>query len=247
MVRTTPWRLWRRHPSGSATATRSSPRWSNGFLPGGALVDIGGGNGGVALRLQAAGVEVILVEPGPAGARHAARRGVETVICSTLETAGFPEHSIPAAGLFDVLEHIEDDVAFLGGLREHMKSDGRLYLTVPAGQRLWSGEDDYAGHHRRYSEASLRAVLGQAGFRAEYSSYCFSLLPAPIFLMRALPSRMGLGRDAAPSRADFERDHLAGGGLLARLLEQALSIELRRIASGGRVPAGSSCLVVARA
>lgn len=82
------------------------------FSPPGAVFDIGGGNGFVALGIKNAGREVVLVEPGPEGVRNARVRGLTTIICSTLEDAGFLKHTIPAIGIFDVLEHVEDDTAF---------------------------------------------------------------------------------------------------------------------------------------
>ncbi len=45
---------------------------------------------------------------------------------------------IGAIGLFDVLEHIENEAGFLKQLREVLKTGGRLYLTVPAFRWLWS-------------------------------------------------------------------------------------------------------------
>ena len=46
----------------------------------GPIFDIGGGNGFVAKGLLIAGLEVVLVEPGPAGAMNAKKRGVPHVI-----------------------------------------------------------------------------------------------------------------------------------------------------------------------
>ena len=77
------------------------------FRPQGTIVDIGGGNGFVAGKLVQAGFPTVVVEPGETGARNAARRGVTTVICATLEAAHFRAASVPAACVFDVLEHIE--------------------------------------------------------------------------------------------------------------------------------------------
>src|SRR5512142_1308788 len=72
------------------------------FPPPGVVLDVGGGNGYVALGLQRAGFAVALVEPGWQGVQNARVRGVETLICSTLEDAGFRPGSVPAVGLFDV-------------------------------------------------------------------------------------------------------------------------------------------------
>jgi hypothetical protein len=60
--------------------------------------------------------------------------------------------------LCDVLEHIEDHVAFLHGLVTLMKPGASLLLTVPADPRLWSPHDEVYGHFRRYTRSTLAAV-----------------------------------------------------------------------------------------
>src|SRR5690606_21548140 len=127
--------------------------------PGGPIFDIGGGNGFVARGLAAAGFPAVVIEPGPTGARNAQARGLSPVVCAALDDAGFLPGSVPAAGLFDVLEHIEDDLGAMATLSALLPPGGRVYLTVPAYQWLWSSEDELGGHHRRYTRASLaRAV-----------------------------------------------------------------------------------------
>ncbi|MCB0332599.1 MAG: class I SAM-dependent methyltransferase, partial [Bdellovibrionales bacterium] len=126
------------------------------FAPNGAIYDIGGGNGFVSLGMKDAGFDVVLVEPGVSGALNGKKRGLETVVCSTLQDAQFAPHSLPAVGIFDVLEHIEDDVAFLQMIRAALRPDGKLYLTVPAYQWLWSQEDVYAQHYKRYTISQLK-------------------------------------------------------------------------------------------
>ncbi len=160
------------------------------FPPQGAIFDIGGGNGFVASALMKAGFETVLVEPGP-GAFNALRRQIPVVIQATLQDAGFHPGSLPAAGLFDVLEHIEDDAQFLQSLAMQMRSGGRLYLTVPAGMWLWSAVDEDSGHYRRYSLPALHMLLEKSGFEVEFASYFFRAMVVPIFLFRALPSRLG--------------------------------------------------------
>jgi SAM-dependent methyltransferase len=63
--------------------------------------------------------------------------------------------------LFDVLEHIDDEDRFLESVRFHLAPGGSLIVNVPAGQWLSSPYDQAAGHKRRYSPASLRAVGGR--------------------------------------------------------------------------------------
>lgn len=143
------------------------------FPPAGFIADIGAGNGYVSLGLQSAGFETIVVEPGPHGIANARTRGLGPLVRATLHDAGFLPGSLPAAGLFDVLEHINDDTGVLGLLHDVITPDGRLYVTVPAFQSLWSSEDELAGHHRRYTIDSLGAQLSAAGFRTEFVTYFF--------------------------------------------------------------------------
>jgi SAM-dependent methyltransferase len=119
-----------------AAAVQQFPPHENG-----PIFDIGGGNGFVSLGLMRAGFESILVEPGPSGASNGKARGVPTVICATTSGAGFKRSSLPAIGLFDVIEHIDNDLDFLKSMRKLLQPSGRLYATVPAYSALWSLED----------------------------------------------------------------------------------------------------------
>jgi SAM-dependent methyltransferase len=211
---------------------------------GGAIVDVGRGNGVVALALQQAGFPVVLVEPGSAGAHHARRRGVRQVVCATTGSAGFLPRTLPAVGLFDVVEHIEDEVAFLQGIRRLTEPGGRLYLTVPAWPWLWSREDDDAGHVRRHTPASIRAAVQAAGFQVDFATCIFRPLPWPILVRRVLPFRLGLTRTRADA-GQVARDHAVDGGLAARVLGWLLHAELGRLAALRPMRFGGSCLVVA--
>jgi len=216
------------------------------FPPEGTFFDIGGGNGYVAQAIQDAGWEVVLVEPGHAGAQNARKRGIRQVVQATLGDAHFLPATLPAVGLFDVIEHIEDDRKFLQEVHGFLKANGRIYITVPAFQTLWSHEDEEAGHWRRYTLRSLSDTLTASGFQIEFATYIFGFLPFGILLLRALPFRFGI----APKRTAEERmriDHQVGGKLQTKALAYLMERELRRLASGRMSRIGGSCLVVARA
>lgn len=213
------------------------------FPAGEPLLDIGAGNGFVARALEDAGVATIALEPGPEGARAARDRGLPAVVCASLEGAGFRADALPAAGLFDVLEHVEDHGGFLVAIRRLLRPGGRLFVSVPALPALWSAEDRYAGHFRRYRERDLRQVLAASGFTVEWTSYLFAPLVPAVFLLRALPSRFGLRRVQAERLA---RQHRAGSSPLGAGLARLLAREEQRLAAGGRVAVGTSCLAVAQ-
>ncbi len=214
----------------------------NIFPPAGTVFDIGGGNGFVAAALNQAGVETVLVEPGD-GVYNALRRGVPAVIHATLQDAGFLPSVLPAAGMFDVLEHIEDDFGFLRALASLLQPGGRLYLTVPAFGWLWSKVDEDSGHYRRYSPKALQGLLEKAGFQVEYLSGFFRLLVWPIFLFRALPSRLRLRKNEP---VEALRGELTQS---SRLVNAALSALLEReLPTLGKCSFawGASCIAVAR-
>jgi SAM-dependent methyltransferase len=212
------------------------------FPPPGPIFDIGGGNGYVSVGLRNAGFDCVVVEPGPHGAANAAARGFP-VICAPFQNLSIAGNTLPAAGLFDVLEHIEDDEAALANLHRVLKPGGRLYIAVPAHRILWSEEDIFAGHFRRYSLRILREQVEKAGFTVEYGTYFFAALLAPIFLLRALPARLGLGRTHGNEKA--MRDHVLSGGI-GRLIHASFASELATVSAGKTLRFGASCFLIAR-
>lgn len=207
------------------------------------FLDIGGGNGYVARGLEKEGVETILIEPGRTGALNASRRGLNKVLCTTLDGAAIRKGTIPAAGIFDVLEHVEDDFGFLRKIWSLLREDGLLAITVPAFNILWSEEDIYAGHFRRYNMSKLVDLATKVGFKVEYSSYLFSFLPPLIYLIRVLPFKLRL-RKSYDHAKSASRDHAEGRGLVRRIINSLLHWEFNRIASGRKMPFGSSCFIV---
>jgi len=77
------------------------------------LFEIGGGNGFVSKGLEENGIQTCLIEPGINGCMNAKKRGLKNIVCSDLDNTGFKSDSIPSIGLFDVIEHIENDNDFL--------------------------------------------------------------------------------------------------------------------------------------
>lgn len=215
------------------------------FPPPGPLFDVGGGNGYVARAIQEQGYEVVLVEPGLAGVRNALNRGIHQVVRATLEDAGIKPDTLPAVGLFDVVEHIRDASAFLADINRLVIPGGRIYVTVPAYQWLWSGEDDLAGHARRYTIPTLRRVLEEAGYTIELATYFFGFLHLPILLRRVIPYRLGLAPKSV-NGATIRSDHEAGSPLAGRVLDVLTRRELSRLAAMRPLRMGGSCLAVAR-
>lgn len=213
------------------------------FAPDATLLDIGGGNGFVARGLREGGIDSVLLEPGLDGALAAHERGVETVICGSLEDVPFPPGSFASAGMFDVLEHIEDAEAALRGVHRLLEPGGHIFITVPAWQMLFSSEDTDAGHFRRYSPAALRETLMQAGFEPVFSTCLFAPLPLPVLLSRVIPGWFGVRRKHDLKEAEAEH---VPGALVGAVIDSILDAEFRWLARGWSVPFGTSCFAAAR-
>lgn len=213
----------------------------------GPFIDIGGGNGVVSKRLAADGLETVLIEPGAEGAHNARKRGLTNVICATLDDAKLGAETFGGAGLFDVIEHVEDDAALLRSTRRILKRGGMLAVTVPAFQWLWSAEDELAGHFRRYDIAQLDAVLARTGFERRYATYFFAALTPPIFVLRSLRHRFARGARSTSDVGEAAATHHTPSALSRRAMNVLLAPELRAVRAGRTIPFGSSILAIARA
>ena len=78
--------------------------------------------------------------------------------------------------MMDVLEHVEDDLALLNRYVAMAPPGTRFMMTVPAFQFLWSGHDEFLGHHKRYTLSMLVELVGRAGLLVEQHAYYFGLI-----------------------------------------------------------------------
>ena len=85
--------------------------------------------------------------------------------------------------LLDVLEHIQDPVAFIAELRANFPMLERVVITVPARMELWSNYDVYYGHFLRYDMRQLALRIHRAALE---------IITDQILLRRSLPSHVDL-------------------------------------------------------
>jgi 2-polyprenyl-3-methyl-5-hydroxy-6-metoxy-1,4-benzoquinol methylase len=155
------------------------------------ILEVGCGSGNVLRVLKRLGrnrgvVEALELSPEAAEVARA-RTGLTVTNGYLSDLDASASFDIIAA--FDVLEHIADEDAVLQQMRDRLRPQGRLVLTVPAHETLWSAFDMASGHVRRYTPATLSRALRTAGFRVEYLSYFMSLLFPPMWMRRRLSHR----------------------------------------------------------
>lgn len=85
--------------------------------------------------------------------------------------------------LFDVLEHIEQDVKTLIAIKKLLNKNGKILVTVPAYQWMFGSHDKMLHHKRRYSAAQLYKIITQSDLKKEKISYFNTILfPLAVFV-----------------------------------------------------------------
>jgi ubiquinone/menaquinone biosynthesis C-methylase UbiE len=158
---------------------------------GATVIDVGCGTGDNLAALDAvAGRTVVGVELSEYAVRHAPRGaggGVRAGVARA-EHLPFPAACADLVTSMDVIEHLDDDAA-LAEYRRVVRPGGRVLLTVPAYQWLWSDHDTWAAHRRRYSRRTLVAAVARSGLRPRRVTYFNSFLVPPAAVLRRTPAR----------------------------------------------------------
>ena len=108
------------------------------------------------------------------------------------ETLPYEDGRFDVVTAFDVVEHMDDDVAGLREMRRVLRPDGRLLLFVPTFIVISGMQDEVSNHRRRYRLPELRRGVSEAGFEVERTTYADVTFFAPILLVRKLMRRAGI-------------------------------------------------------
>lgn len=165
---------------------------------GGRILEIGCGTGHNLEMLSRFG-KIDALELDDEARAIAEQRLGRTIMSAPLpELAGVGDRSYDLIAALDVIEHIEDDQSALAAIAAKLKSGGKLVMTVPAHQWMWSAHDVVNHHKRRYSKAGLKQLIESSPLRLETLGYFNSLL-FPLAIAQRLASKLR-GRDDADVR-----------------------------------------------
>ncbi len=155
--------------------------------------------------------------------RISREKGVGALVRGQVTAPPFRPGSFDTIVLLDVLEHLDDDVALLCAAAEVCAPGGRLVISVPAFQALWSRHDETFQHRRRYSRRQLLTVVERAGLVPERTTYTNTLLFPVAAAWRLASARLDLAprHDFFPVPAWFNALLVACYGLEAWWLRRA--------------------------
>ncbi|MCE2902010.1 MAG: class I SAM-dependent methyltransferase [Gemmatimonas sp.] len=198
------------------------------------ILDAGCGSGGNLALLARFGT-VYGFEYDAEARAVAASLGIGTIAPGALpDDVPFPGTPFDVIGLFDVLEHLPQPVESLRALAARLAPGGALILTVPALPWLWGPHDVVHNHFRRYTAATLRAHVAEAGLRVERLTYMNALL-LPLAIVQRVKERL----------FGYRVEALSPSPVVNRLLYRTWMLEQAWIPQR-RLPIGLSLLAVLR-
>lgn len=137
---------------------------------------------------------------------------------------------LDSAMTFNVLEHIEDDVAALRGIHDALVPGGHLVAFVPAGPAILGTMDRAIGHYRRYTRRELAAKANRVGFEV-LALYHMNVVGYVLWLLRGRVLRTA---------------NITGSRGQIRQFDRLVVPRLRALESRWRPPFGQSLVLVGR-
>ncbi len=156
------------------------------------------------------------------------------IFCQPFDRAFQPDQTFDLILMLDVLEHLPDPAAALEHARSLLTPSGRLLITVPALNALWTTHDDVNHHYIRYDRRSFRSLARNAGVELLSLRYFFHWT-CPVKLLIRLKEALWKP-EPVPPRVPQK---------LVNQLCLALSCAEQRLITPLQLPFGSSLLAVA--
>ena len=125
--------------------------------------------------------------------------------------------------LLDVLEHIEQDDAFLAKLAEVLTASGELLISVPAFQFLFSPHDVFLKHFRRYTISSLEKLVRVHGLEPVEKFY-FYTGPFVVRCLELVLYRLGIKKEFTRVVSEWRHPE---NSLVSRLYTSVLNLDFK--------------------
>ena len=129
--------------------------------------------------------------------------------------------------MLDVIEHLPDPQAALTQAVRLLNTTGRIIVTVPAFNCLWTTHDDMNHHYTRYTRRTFRQLATAASMRINQSSYFFHWLAPLKFAVRFKESLIR----TSPTPPGIPDQSINQGMLGISRLEQSYSIGALRLSA----------------
>jgi ubiquinone/menaquinone biosynthesis C-methylase UbiE len=204
------------------------------------ILDIGCSNGSLIREinfnrsLDIHGIDISLK-----AIKYSKNKGIKNTQVMNADKLDYGDKEFDIIIASDVLEHIENDGEALLEWKRVLKDNGFAIIFVPAIMALWSHNDIYSEHFRRYEKSQFRRRLINSGFNIERFSYWNFTLFIPIFIFRRLQ------RIVSSKNNKYESELKKSNPVINKMLKIVLSIE-NRILNKINFPIGVSLFAICK-
>jgi SAM-dependent methyltransferase len=134
--------------------------------------------------------------------------------------------------MMDVIEHIENDDEFLiNTIGPLLKNNGKIIMTIPAYQFLYSKHDEVLKHYRRYNIKMIKNLCNKSNFRIKRYHYFYFLLLFPRLLTKKRENKIN----------DWKFNEKS---LITRFIKTILNIDYKISSLLGKHSSGLSLFVI---
>ena len=204
------------------------------------FLDVGVGACDIGVALREVGIDVFLSDIQLESLEYGAQLGFVNLFQFDLQKPIFLNR-FNGVGVFDVLEHLDDDASAVSSLLQMALPGGHIFATVPAFSWLWNNRDVMEKHKRRYTKTQLEKLFRDQGAEVISCRFIFFSI-FPLLILRALHNK--IFPKTQFSSEEFQSQFKVSGWINAGL-RRLLRLEGRFFSKGGP-PFGGSLLIVAK-
>lgn len=153
------------------------------------ILDVGCGDGAWFEALERFGA-VEGVEPDSSLAGKGRARG-RSIHVQPFDRDFEAEHRFGLILFLDVLEHLDEPEEALRDAAELLEPGGKVVITVPAFDLLWTNHDEINHHRRRYVRRQLEGQVEEAGLQTVRAQYLFHWVFLAKLIVRLTESLVG--------------------------------------------------------
>jgi len=132
----------------------------------GGVLDAGCGNGRLTRLMKKSGYKVFSFDESMECLKQGLESGnlKDNLWKGKTDKIPFRNESFDAVIAGDVLEHLQDDKGAVCEFFRVLKPEGVVIVSVPAHPEIWSIDDEWSGHKRRYKKETLERIFLRTGF-----------------------------------------------------------------------------------
>jgi len=146
-------------------------------------LDIGPSEGSFLEYLREENINFKAIDPDDQAIEYCQKRGFkDQVVKGGIHNIPFEHQSFTSVTALDVIEHVPNDNKSIKEINRVLVREGISIIYLPAHKWLWSKNDEFYHHIKRYSIKDIKELAKINDFEISYCGY-FNFFLFPIFIV----------------------------------------------------------------